>query len=483
MSDMGYYWQGGHAIQLEKGGLAIEACRQLPNLLYQIPEDEPVMTWLQHHTRGRKLVTRLLKSPRMDTSSHMKKVTQLNPTVHPQSGQSHAAIQTPKGLPTATPSCPPAYKVLPQNQPSLSPSMEDVQHQPSSPLSLLSSPKVLQSSDTENDHLDNREFHPTDLDEWAEDHINQPSYGVNYENSDTSKRKEDEVARHDDSSQLQLTPTAQACCPSQLAAPPARGCPPQPHAQIHPLSHSFRVLSPLHHVYLLKHPGQILLSRTCQMMIQCCHSLPHLHPNQTQVQALQMVTDMTIVKLIIQEMKENCCHCLPSPSYLSTISLSKPKKQHTSAEDELSFKEDNGGVMPGTPKLTGQGHHAQYLKNAKGSQPVKSSTAGFFPPLWNKLFDLAKAWVGLYVALEEPIPQHEGATQGQCSEVLFEVLAHYEEKNLEVEASISFLSSLFLPFLIHVLFKSYYPQYKLDMVKLIFADTHTFHCKIKKAAI
>ncbi|KIK13439.1 hypothetical protein PISMIDRAFT_118883, partial [Pisolithus microcarpus 441] len=70
----------------------------------------------------------------------------------------------------------------------------------------------------------------------------------------------------------------------------------------------------------------------------------------------------------------------------------------------------------------------------------------------------------LYVALEEPVPCHEVAIQGQCSKILFEVLVHYEENSLEVEAR-------------------YYPQYKLDMARLIFADTHTFHSKIKKAAI
>ncbi|KAI6128079.1 hypothetical protein EDD16DRAFT_1701993 [Pisolithus croceorrhizus] len=156
----------------------------------------------------------------------------------------------------------------------------------------------------------------------------------------------------------------------------------------------------------------------------------------------------------------DCHHHSPSPSYLSTISLPKLKKQCTSTEDELGLEEDNSEVMPGTPKLTGQGHHAKYSKNPKGSQPVKSLTASFFPPLWNKLFDLAKAQMQFYVALEEPAPQHEVAIQGQCSEILFEVLAHYEEKNLEVKAG-------------------YYPWYKLDMAKL----THTFHSEIKKAAI
>ncbi|KIK25453.1 hypothetical protein PISMIDRAFT_9642 [Pisolithus microcarpus 441] len=34
--------QGGHAIQLEKVGLAVEACKWPPKPLYQIPEDEPV---------------------------------------------------------------------------------------------------------------------------------------------------------------------------------------------------------------------------------------------------------------------------------------------------------------------------------------------------------------------------------------------------------------------------------------------------------
>ncbi|KAI6009064.1 hypothetical protein PISMIDRAFT_16984 [Pisolithus microcarpus 441] len=227
--------QGGHVIQLEKAGLAVEVCRRPPKPLYQIPEDEPVNDMaLTPHQRKKAThkVTKKSKNgglgappnnvpddqssqlpasqderPTMpegsrfglqlenpaaptyvgsqtidaykqestnnSTLSCTKKVTQLNPTACPQSGQSCAAIRTPQGLPVAAPSRPQAYKVLPQNQPSLSPSAEDVQHQPSSPLSLLSSPEVRQSSDSENDHLEDRLFHPTDLDEWAEDHINQ----------------------------------------------------------------------------------------------------------------------------------------------------------------------------------------------------------------------------------------------------------------------------------------------------------------------
>ncbi|KAI6130728.1 hypothetical protein EDD16DRAFT_1515397 [Pisolithus croceorrhizus] len=495
--------QGGHVIQLEKAGLAIEAHRWLPKPLHQIPGDEPVNDMAPAPHQMKKATCKVtreskngglsappnnvpgdqssqlpasqdeqptmpegsrfglqLENPAVPTYvgsqtidvyeqgstnnsmlSHTKKVTQLNPTAHPQSSWSHAAIQTPQGLPMAAPSHPPAYKVLPQNQPSLSPSVEDVQHQPSSPLSLLSSPKVLQSSNNENDHLEDRVFHLTDLDEWAEDHIDQSDYDVNYEDSDTGKRKEDEVpsfetvmpARQQNSSQiliplahvssrqlgslflnhhLVLLPSLLSCSSLPMLGPVIpvsclllQGVVLSHVLQSIPISHSIKVLSPPDHVYLLKHPYHILPPRTCELMIQCHHSLPHLHPNQTWVQVLQMVTGMTIVKLIVQEMKENCHHS-PSPSYLSTISLPKLKKQHTSTEDKLGLKEDNSEVMSGTPKLTGQGHCTKYSKNPKGLDVI-----------------------------------------GQCSEILFEVLAHYEEKNLKVKAG-------------------YYPQYKLDMAKL-----------------
>ncbi|KIK12319.1 hypothetical protein PISMIDRAFT_18824 [Pisolithus microcarpus 441] len=160
--------------------------------------------------------------------------------------------------------------------------------------------------------------------------------------------------------------------------------------------------------------------------------------------------------------------------------MQKLKKQCTNTEEELSLEEDNNEVVSTVPGLSGQGRCAKYSKNPKGSQPAKSLTAGFFPPLWNKLFDLTKARMQLYVALEEPVPHHEVAMQGQCSKILFEVLVHYEENSLEVEAGISSPSSLVSLLLICILFKGYYLQYKLDM---ILADMHTFHSEIKKAAI
>ncbi|KAI5988730.1 hypothetical protein EDD15DRAFT_2371063 [Pisolithus albus] len=485
--------QGGHVIQLEKVGLAVEARRRPPKPLHQIPEDEPVndMAPAPHRTKkatrkvtreskngglgappnnvpsdqssqlpasqderptvvasasSLKIQLRLLMLARKQltptnvyerdstnnsTLSRTKKVTQLNPTARPQSGRSRAAIRTPQGLPTAAPSRPPAYKVLPQKQPSLSPSAEDVQHQPSSPLTLPSSPEVLWSSDNENP--EDGVFDPIDLDKWAEDHIDPSDHDVNYENSDADKRKEDEVARHDDVDD-HADDHSDDRQPGFKTAMPAR----QQNSSQPPPS-----------------PPQSNLGSGTSGGDRRDNRQSH-RPGDERAGVDYDVLD--------RHHARNRRHRSPSLSYLSTISLPKLKKQRTTTEDELGLEEDNSEVMPGTPKLTGQGRCAKYSKNPKGSQPVKSSTAGFFPPLWNKLFDLAKARMRLYVALEEPVPRHEVAIQGQCSEILFEVLAHYEEKNLEVEAG-------------------YYLQYKLDMAKLIFADTHTFRSEIKKAAI
>jgi len=163
-------------------------------------------------------------------------------------------------------------------------------------------------------------------------------------------------------------------------------------------------------------------------------------------------------------------HCSPSPSHLKTIgdAAQKLKKQCTSAEDEFNPDEDNSKAV--SPKLAAQGWQGKYLKNPKGSRPVKPSTAGFFPPLWNKnkLFDLGKVQMWLYVALEEPVPWHEAAVHGQCSEVLFETLAHYQENNLEVEAGMIFFPLHSIYYILTMgLLKGYYPQYKLDMAKLV----------------
>ncbi|KAI6004633.1 hypothetical protein EDD15DRAFT_2191456 [Pisolithus albus] len=79
-------------------------------------------------------------------------------------------------------------------------------------------------------------------------------------------------------------------------------------------------------------------------------------------------------------------------------------------------------------------HRGRYSRNAKGTVPIKPTLIAFYPPLWAKLLDLAKARMRLYVAVENAFPRLEDAVGGQCREVLMEVIAHFEAQSWEVEA-------------------------------------------------
>ncbi|KAI5999535.1 hypothetical protein EDD15DRAFT_2193599 [Pisolithus albus] len=79
-------------------------------------------------------------------------------------------------------------------------------------------------------------------------------------------------------------------------------------------------------------------------------------------------------------------------------------------------------------------HRGRYSRNAKGTVPIKPMLIAFYPPLWAKLLDLAKARMRLYVAVENAFPRLEDAVGGQCREVLMEVIAHFEAQGWEVEA-------------------------------------------------
>ncbi|KAI6094037.1 hypothetical protein F5141DRAFT_1070987 [Pisolithus sp. B1] len=453
--------QGGHVIQLEKPGLAIEVHRWLPKPLHQIPEDEPVndMAPAPHWTKkATHKVTRESKNGGLSTppqyvpsdqSSQLPvsqderptmpegvlqnsltscpSVTQLNPTAHPQSGRSHAPFEPLKDY-----QWPLHHALQPtrfylktnllclclQRMSSINP----VVHCHFQALPRCFSLPTMRMITLKTGYFIQQIW----MNGLKTTSINLIINDVNYENSDTSKRKKmklqgmmmwmitlmtiqmtnSELRDHD------------ACSPAELITDIDPPCP--------------RVISPARlfdsksssSSYFYPVFSAAAPSPCSGLSSHVAAASPIFTPNQLGVQALQMVTGVTIVKL----------------NHPGDEDLPKLKKQCTSTEDELCLEEDNSEVMPGTPKLTGQGHHANVLEESQR-------------PRCNSMF-----------ALEEPVPQHEVAIQGQCSEILFEVLAHYEEKNLEVKAS-------------------YYPWYKLDMAKLIFADTHTFHSEIKKAAI
>ncbi|KAI6034751.1 hypothetical protein BKA83DRAFT_4121797 [Pisolithus microcarpus] len=104
------------------------------------------------------------------------------------------------------------------------------------------------------------------------------------------------------------------------------------------------------------------------------------------------------------------------------------------------------------------------LGRARNTVIVKPTTLAFYPPLWTKLLDEAKARIRLYVATEEPFLRLETAVDGQCSEEIIELVVKYQEDQSELEAG-------------------FYPQYKRSMARMLFNDTQTFRSEIKKVAV
>ncbi|KIK17530.1 hypothetical protein PISMIDRAFT_111191 [Pisolithus microcarpus 441] len=90
-------------------------------------------------------------------------------------------------------------------------------------------------------------------------------------------------------------------------------------------------------------------------------------------------------------------------------------------------------------------------------------TLVFYPPLWMKLLDEAKARIWLHITTEEPFLRLETAVNGQCSEIIIELVVKYQEDSSELEAG-------------------FYPQHKRSMAWMLFNDTQTFRSEIKKLA-
>ncbi|KIK16622.1 hypothetical protein PISMIDRAFT_113006 [Pisolithus microcarpus 441] len=110
------------------------------------------------------------------------------------------------------------------------------------------------------------------------------------------------------------------------------------------------------------------------------------------------------------------------------------------------------------------GKGSAHLGCAWNTVIVKPTTLAFYPPLWTKLLDEAKARIRLYVATEEPFLRLETAVDGQCSEEIIELVVKYQEDQSELEAG-------------------FYPQYKRSMAWMLFNDTQTFWSEIKKVAV
>ncbi|KAI5982923.1 hypothetical protein EDD15DRAFT_2376986 [Pisolithus albus] len=158
----------------------------------------------------------------------------------------------------------------------------------------------------------------------------------------------------------------------------------------------------------------------------------------------------------------------PSPTYLRDVRdghasqdrrpSKKIRPDATSSDQQPAAEEmmdvDGAGAKSGKCGRPGR---------SRSTVVPKPMTLAFYPPLWMKLLDDAKARMRLHVATEEPFLRLETAVDGQCSEIIIELVVKYQEDGSELEAG-------------------FYPQHKRSMARMLFNDTQTFRSEIKKLA-
>ncbi|KAF8547546.1 hypothetical protein OG21DRAFT_1490133 [Imleria badia] len=133
----------------------------------------------------------------------------------------------------------------------------------------------------------------------------------------------------------------------------------------------------------------------------------------------------------------------PSPTYLDSVhsnGTGKYKKARRDPSNERSVPVDPQS-LPETNETTDEpaqdqpeGRKGKWSVNPKGTKPVKPTTLAFFPPLWVRLLDLAKARMRLYILVDDAFPPLAIAIDGPCQECLLEAMAFNQESgNDELE--------------------------------------------------
>ena len=139
----------------------------------------------------------------------------------------------------------------------------------------------------------------------------------------------------------------------------------------------------------------------------------------------------------------------PSPTYLDSVrsnGTGKYKKARRDSSKERSrtldpqFRETNDTTQADRPAQNQPScKTGRWSINPKGKELPKATTLAFYPPLWQKVLNFAKAKMQLYVAVENAFPALAEAINGPCSESLLEALACHEDDNIELEAGKSYI--------------------------------------------
>ncbi|KAG2111722.1 uncharacterized protein F5147DRAFT_771862 [Suillus discolor] len=144
--------------------------------------------------------------------------------------------------------------------------------------------------------------------------------------------------------------------------------------------------------------------------------------------------------------KKNCRPRSPSPTYLNSVQNRHPKTKHArtrntlSSDDSDQSEQDDLEDLANEVKIdTGRHRHTKKVKGATTN--CDATNVGFYPSLWQKLLDHAKANFRLHIAISVPFP--------------------------DKEESIG----------------SYYPEFKMGMATVVFNNAATFRNKVKQIAL
>ncbi|KAG1794237.1 uncharacterized protein HD556DRAFT_1308286 [Suillus plorans] len=172
--------------------------------------------------------------------------------------------------------------------------------------------------------------------------------------------------------------------------------------------------------------------------------------------------------------KKNHRPCSPSPTYLNSVRNRhlKTKCAHTrntlSSDDSDQSEQDDLEDLANEVEIdTGR---RRRTKKAKGATTNRDATnVGFYPSLWQKLLDRAKANFRLHIAISVPFPDKEesiGST-GVCGEVIAEAIVHWQEQKRKLEKA----------------YEGYYPEFKMEMATVVLNDAATFRSKVKQITL
>jgi hypothetical protein len=131
----------------------------------------------------------------------------------------------------------------------------------------------------------------------------------------------------------------------------------------------------------------------------------------------------------------------PSPSYLHDVHRGNTRQNYLHVKLKRTCTNnlaEEGFICDDDDLEINTSCTAKRKKSANGiAATIKPTTVKFFPPLWGRLLDRAKAHFRQHLTLEVPFPQREVAVDGTCPEMLSAAtVVYWQEQERSVETGI-----------------------------------------------